>query len=233
MLRDKRNAPQPLSKSIKAQLAMYATAASAAGVALTAMSPLAEGKIVYKSANIQILPENGYALDFNRDGITDLGLSNTFFLTSFISYANLWAAGGGAGDQVLVSSRGCAAGLIPGQKVGPNGKFGGSHFAYDMAHFYSSNFRKRANVQTQCPWAIQKPRYLGVKFLIKGKTHYGWVRVKVTWQQFSGMTGYITGYAYETIPNKGIIANKKKGPLQSPEPSLGHLAKGALTRSLP
>jgi hypothetical protein len=48
-----------------------------------------------------------------------------------------------------------------------------------------------------------------VKFAIHGKTHYGWARIQ--WNGI-GSTEYITGYAYETIPNKPIIAGKTKGP---------------------
>jgi hypothetical protein len=42
----------------------------------------------------------------------------------------------------------------------------------------------------------------------------------------------LTGYAYETIPNKPIIAGKTKGPdVFTVQPgSLGHLARGASSR---
>jgi len=68
--------------------------------------------------------------------------------------------------------------------------------------------------------------YLGLKFDdLKGKTHYGWARVEVP---ISG--GYwLTGYAYETVPNKPIITGKTKGPdVITVEPAtLGRLARGA------
>jgi hypothetical protein len=55
--------------------------------------------------------------------------------------------------------------------------------------------------------------YIGLRFVINGKTHYGWAR-------FSGIRhhdsdkglkvwGDVTGYAYETIPNKPVIADRK------------------------
>ena len=37
----------------------------------------------------------------------------------------------------------------------------------------------------------------------------------------------LTGYAYETIPNRAIIAGKTKGPDVIEPASLGHLAAGA------
>jgi hypothetical protein len=57
------------------------------------------------------------------------------------------------------------------------------------------------------PWLHVKQAYLGLKFVIKGKTHFGWARVKLSVPKFSGpMTATLTGYAYETIPGKAIIA---------------------------
>ena len=43
------------------------------------------------------------------------------------------------------------------------------------------------------------------------------------------LSGLLTGYAYETIPNKPIIAGKTKGPdvVTISPASLGHLAAGA------
>jgi len=86
-------------------------------------------------------------------------------------------------------------------------------------------------------WLHVKLAYLGVKFLIKGKTHFGWARVKVDTQQ-KPFAATLTGYAYETIPGKPIIAGATKGPddaeptaalsSHTPEPAtLGALALGA------
>jgi len=55
-----------------------------------------------------------------------------------------------------------------------------------------------------------KDRYLGLKFYIRGEVHFGWARVTVT-TTGKTFTATLTGYAYETIPNKSIIAGKTKG----------------------
>jgi hypothetical protein len=47
--------------------------------------------------------------------------------------------------------------------------------------------------------------------MISGKVHFGWARVTVT-TSGKTFTATRTGYAYETIPNKSIIAGKTKGP---------------------
>lgn len=77
-------------------------------------------------------------------------------------------------------------------------------------------------------------RFLGVKFLIDGETHYGWVRMKVT----PHTNVEIESYAYETVADKPICARevlpcpapdggKETGQNLSNGPSLGMLALGA------
>jgi len=88
-------------------------------------------------------------------------------------------------------------------------------------------------------------RYLGLKFLINGEVHYGWARLRVSVKVKYEINWTLTGYAYETIPNKPIITGKTHGKadveydpgpgasLTSPIPdkpqpaSLGALALGA------
>jgi hypothetical protein len=81
--------------------------------------------------------------------------------------------------------------------------------------------------------------YLGLKFTVKGKIHYGWARLTVQVLGRAFIKATLTGYAYETIPNKAIIAGRTNGSndnsvdpvvLAAPTPqpaSLGMLALGA------
>ena len=58
-------------------------------------------------------------------------------------------------------------------------------------------------------------RYLGLKFVTDGEVHYGWARLSVTLgheRQDNDVSGTLTGYAYETIPDKPIIAGQITGP---------------------
>lgn len=72
------------------------------------------------------------------------------------------------------------------------------------------------------PWVYVQNRYLGLKFFINGKVHYGWARLNV---QGVAKT-FLTGYAYETIPNKPIIAGKTHGEDEDEPATLGRLAAG-------
>ena len=73
-----------------------------------------------------------------------------------------------------------------------------------------------------------KNRYLGFKFQIKGKIHYGWARLNVTGSGLGTIVATMTGYAYETIPNKAIVAGRTKGTEDNVDEfgTLGDLALG-------
>jgi len=77
-------------------------------------------------------------------------------------------------------------------------------------------------------WPGVKNRYLGLQFVIKGNKHFGWARLSVSSAPYDAT---VTGYAYETIPNKAIVAGKTHGKdvITVEPPTLGHLARGAAT----
>jgi hypothetical protein len=79
------------------------------------------------------------------------------------------------------------------------------------------------NTRGYGPWAAATKRYLGLKFVIQGQIHFGWARLNVK-AQAGGVVAVLTGYAYETIPNKPIITGKTKGPddsnIETPNASL-------------
>jgi hypothetical protein len=78
------------------------------------------------------------------------------------------------------------------------------------------------------PWNNVTNKYLGLKFYIKGKPHYGWARLNVN-HKSGFQQAILTGYAYETTPNKPIIAGKTKGRdvITVQSDSLGRLARGS------
>jgi hypothetical protein len=85
------------------------------------------------------------------------------------------------------------------------------------------------------PWAGKgkgvRDRYLGLKFVISGEVHYGWAGLSVTLEhqrQFDDVSGTLTGYACETVPDKPTIAGETTGPdvITVPPETLGGLALG-------
>ncbi|HXM22470.1 MAG TPA: hypothetical protein VN948_14535 [Terriglobales bacterium] len=208
-----------LSQSLQRRLNTYAFAASAAGVSMLALAQPSQAKVVYTKAH-QVIGQNGvYNLDLNHDGTVDFLIQewdNGAFSSSNALLAD--AALGNAVRGSKVGFRYLAAALQRGAPIGPKRRFitGGNNgeVMVSITHFttggtsYINGF-----------WANVRNRYLGLKFKIDGKTHYGWARLSVQLQQFH-VTATLTGYAYETIPNKEISAGQTDsgadGSLASP-----------------
>jgi hypothetical protein len=228
-----RKTPVNLSESISRQLNMYAIAAGAAGVGILALAQPAEAKIVYTPANIRI-PHNGVIyLDLNHDGISDFSAwSYSQNVRTFTAFTILGVQPQNRNNEIWgMQSVGIwwAAALRKNVQIGSNSAFKQASYLY-MAYVG----REHGHLSGHGPWIGNKRTYLGLKFKIDGKTHYGWARFHVLAPRTSPVTARLivatlTGYAYETIPGKAIIAGKTKGPdVTTVDPaSLGHLAAGA------
>jgi hypothetical protein len=245
-----------LGPELEKVLSAYASAAIAAGVSLLAITGPAEAKIVYTPADVTI-PMNGpLALDLNHDGITDFVLSNVFFpATTYpsASFASLNVSPGagslnefwGRGVTVGSGRNRFASALKAGLPVGAN-KFyfhkSPKGLMADLAVAYVPAVRPATPncssdtggcySNTMGQWMYTKNRYLGLQFTISGQVHYGWARIAVRRTAVNGsnsITAVLTGYAYETIPNKPIITGKTKGPdvITLKAATLGRLAQGA------
>jgi|HubBroStandDraft_6_1064221.scaffolds.fasta_scaffold01558_2 hypothetical protein len=253
---DSRNArPRvTLDWRLEKSLSAYASAALAAGVGLLAMTGSAEAKIVYTAAhtNIPVNNKSAVPLDLNHDGIADFSFQNLEYLGGSGSIA-LDLAVGCAVRRVTSTSSTCKyqSNMVWGQGV-VSGRFASAlpaDFTVGANKAYFQQAQKRRSSYVRGPvasmagfqgtlsstttggqWMHTRRRYLGFRFIIDGEIHYGWARVNVNLTNAGrGITATLTGYAYETIPNKPIITGKTKGPdVITPEPaSLGQLAQGA------
>jgi len=206
--------PSNLSESLHHRLNAYALAASATGVGLLALAQPAEGKIVYTRAHEAVF--NDFTLDLNHDGIGDF---------VFRMYTTNEGSGGYievrpyTSINLIWGSKHDASALKSGVKIRSNQKLQKSNsLMYGFNCFsggctYAGFWRKVQN------------RYLGFEFSIKGKAHYGWARLT----ESAPRKLTLTGYAYETIPNKPIITGKTKGPdvIRLEPARIGRLARGA------
>ena len=210
-----------LPEPIRRQLNMYALAASAAGVGVLALSQASEAKIVYTKTHQVIKLGQHYDLDLNHDGIADFTLSNSYYPPEFFVYVLPRRAGGIVGQTYFHR----AYAFLAGVTIGPGWPFHGGKMAVSDPNGVSDWYGY---------WVNARNRYLGLKLEIKGKNyykpHYGWARLDVKLMPYHGFTATLTGYAYETIPNKPIITGKTKGQdvLTMPDSAatLGHLALG-------
>jgi hypothetical protein len=202
--------PCLLSDSIYRQLNGYALAATAAGMGMLASTQTAEAKVIYTKTHLVIAGAEHYYLDLNHDKITDFTLVN-FWSSSCVDGCGQAVslkppAGNSAIGYVLQRSFTwhVASALKKGSPIGPKG-----HFQAGTCQLVIG--RSSNGDSGYGPWFNVTNRYLGLKFKINGKTHYGWARLTVT-GTFGSMVATMTGYAYETIPNKAIIAGATKGP---------------------
>jgi hypothetical protein len=195
-----------LNGSTHRRLDAYALAAGAAGVGMLALAQPSGAKIVYTPAHRIIGPGSSYKLDLSHDGITDFTLRDLHHTTGTVVSGGLSAvpAAGNGVEGTLTRSRPWAYALKRGAVVGPRRPFKAKRMVSirieDSTHYsYGS-------------WLNVSNRYLGVRFKIAGKVHYGWARLSVAADQHAHVTATLTGYAYETIPNKAITAGQTKGP---------------------
>jgi hypothetical protein len=228
--------PSKLSKILDQHLNMYSLAAGMAGLGGLALASPAEAKIVYTPAHVTLLRGHSVLLDLNNDGINDFNLSNFYSSITHESLAAVFPYNN-KGNALLKGPVGCGANIAgpaalkAGARIGAVRRFDAS--ANCMA-FVPGHSTTGAAVGSFGSWRGVAHRYLGVQFQINGKTHYGWVRLNVTRAPF---VVTLTGYAYETVPKRAIIAGKTKdlsresvvSSSSQPMPgTLGVLALGAL-----
>jgi len=221
--------PSQLSESLHKRLSANTLAASAAGVSLLALAHPADAKIVYTPANLNI-PPGAVPLDLNHDGVADFSLvysghtgttSNGAFFERSLRATPVVSRNGVRGYRNFASA------LPAGVRIGPKGHFLPSASGTMALYYLRDHSTGKTSRFYHGPWANNgkgvKKRYLGLKFMIHGQVHFGWARLNVA-MKGSKIRGTLTGYAYETIPNKPIIAGKTRG---KNEATLGQLAQGA------
>jgi len=211
------------------QLNAYALAAAAAGVGILALAQRSEAEIIYTPTHKVIGDDSTYRLDFASHGTTNLTIQNNYSRrcttqegSCFFSQ-KLFATMTGR-NQVVYNVFGASA-MKPGMRIGPERAFQGGKEGMARLGSWSRTSTATGN------WINVKNRYLGVRFSIKGKIHYGWARLSVRVQLPLAITATLTGYAYETIPNKPILAGQTNESVIAPQldrgaGTLGRLALG-------
>ncbi len=226
-----------ISDSLNRQLNTYALVASAAGVSVLALAGASEAKVVYTETHQVTRAGVPLYIDLNHDGINDFVLRTMFYVGSSGLEVGLDPSGyrknAVAGKRFSHSGYffSAASALPAGARIGPKRKFPVRHpfMAVEVFNGRSSQYSDLG------PWVGKgkgvRDRYLGLKFVVHGKIPYGWARLSVTLghhRQYDDVSATLTGYAYETVPNKPIIAGQITGPdviTVQPE-TLGELARG-------
>jgi hypothetical protein len=228
-----------ISDSLNRQLNTYAQVASAAGVSVLALAGASEAKVVYTETYQVTHTGSPLYIDLDHDGINDVLLRTTFYVGSSGLEIGLDASGYRNTDNVVAGRRFSRSGyflsgasaLPAGARIGPKGNFS-VRFPFMAVELFNGVGSQDSDLGA---WAGEgkgvKDRYLGLKFDVRGEVHYGWARLSVTLghhRQFDDVSGTLTGYAYETVPNKPIIAGRITGPdvIAVQPDTLGGLALG-------
>ena len=194
---------------------VIARAASAAGVGLLLSAGPASARIVYTPA-YDIINHHGHSyisVDINHDGINDFQLGASYVSGhAFVLEVVALQAGNAIlgniqrvlGNYGTPATCGVASALPPGHRIGPGSRFGG----YDRMWNIGFAFRgSTPGTGLSCGyWYNAQGRFLGFEFTIQGQNHFGWARLNVTSGPGIVRIATLTGYAYETEPNKPIRA---------------------------
>ena len=227
-----------LGGTLEKNLLAYAAAASA-GLLLAARP--ADAEIIYTPSNIPMaVARRNLGPAFTQ---FDLNNDRTRDFTFAMSYTSLYNSstlrhkfylkvvpaqvGNGAVQGMKTT---LAAALSQGDKIGPQQKFGANGLYMALSEFDAFGSRKSGT------WQNVEYAYVGLKFVITGEIHYGWARIKFPYPGTfdPGPLGFpsIYGYAYESTPNRAIVAGQTSGSAQetstaSTPASLSVLAAGA------
>jgi hypothetical protein len=215
-----------LSDPLHHRLNAYALAASAAGVAVLAGALPAEAKVIYTAVNVQIAPHHHFLIDLNHDGIADFVLTNNVFQSIDIGGRTLLAkplvpSNAVAGFKGVVFTY-YASAFKAGATIGPSQQFSGKILAATGTEYgYIGQ------------WQNVTDAYLGLKFFIGGKEHFGWARLTVS-SGTGTISARLTGFAYETEVGKAIVAGSTSGAadaeVMGSEPAIGEHTKGAVAQ---
>ncbi len=239
------SAKKASSNSLDRQVGLYCVAAAVAGVSMLALAEPAQAEVVVTKKTIPIPLATDGMLQPVKISMANNGINNfVFSMYTAGTYRHLLIGGSALSDQ-LVAVGGFdvyAAALRRGARIGPSNPTSGSFYYFGIGEI-SNSFSNSKFFQGS--WGGNpRNRYLGVRFPINGQMHYGWIRLTVTTNpkpHTPFMSATITGYAYETVPNKAILAGTAESPSASPSagaqlpktlrnqvgPSLGMLACGS------
>jgi hypothetical protein len=228
-----------LNVKLNKGLVAYVAAASAAGVGMLAWTQPAGAEVVYTPTTLEIGAGQGPVnLDLNNDGVVDFYLSN-FDYGCFHNTCgfDLNVAPAQEGNAIWAMRDGrflVATPAFEGVVIAPE-----RNFKTELIYLDFFQWRYGYPTESYGWWGKGKPfagPYLGLKFGIEGEVHYGWARLKVKADRSGNtltITATLTGYAYETVPNRPIITGMTHVTLDPDEIHMNPAALEGSTTSRP
>ena len=196
------------------QTASVPPAPVAASVAHTTQRVSPDG-IVYTPANVHI-KNSTYNLDLNNDGTTDFVIEeiNDYFGPSCMRQENLHGYLGlsGDGSNGFQVNNTYVAKLTGGSPIGPEESFTtGLGTMENVTLTFSPEGRGCSeSYVAEGNWHPYAPvGYLGLAFVVGGKTYYGWAAITSGSPKLGWLSPTLTGYAYQTTAGKSINAGQR------------------------
>ena len=187
-----------LSPSLQRDLAAYALVAGAAGVAWLALAPPAEAQIVYTPTHVLLTKDGHMSIDLNNDGVTDVTIREILCASGEPTSINSLQAYPGSGAGFALGD-GWIKAMSEGSIIGGQDSFDSGPAPMYAVSIYGAYYFGS--------WAHAGSKYLGIRFVIGSDLHYGWARIRATYEEHNHrIAALLTGYAYESKPNEPIRA---------------------------
>ncbi len=219
----RRQRPSLLDEVLEQRMLLYALAAGATLAATSACAPSAQAKVVFTPSNVTLAQNQSLSIDLANDGTVNFTLANRLSPGRFRRQGMQRPPGSNAwGDSMYVS--GATASDVELEQ--PPVENSQQLAAFESgARIGSDRPRKQEGLMAEFfsyygtfvfgPFANVKQRYLGVRFLINGNVHYGWIGFRSITDNFmGGVSATLLGWAYETEPDTPILAGM---PVMPPE----------------
>ena len=178
--------------------------------ALLPLQALAQGTIVYVNPPDFLIQQDDtlHSFDLNGDGTFDIGFRNVSDELDAVPTGN---------NQVSATAKpppevGGPAVPIPfGAQVNSSTPWQGRYsapFVSDSGPLLASN---RGSLVAYGPFA-GLDGYLGIRFYIGANLHYGWIRLNLNNGYPAQAIGFITEWAYNSVPGQSIAAGAVPEP---------------------
>lgn len=200
-----------LSTRLEQQLHFYAVAASAAGVALLACVAPADARIICGQPGLLLQGNETFPVNPAKQQYAPFNLAQTWTYRKSCDATTCWTSlwnrafftPNTAGANAMLASNSFPAALSPGAEIGPSGRFGKGK-SYGLLFTYGNIGSGTAN-HHKGNFDFGTNGYVGYKFSIAGKDHFGWARLDAELSQKKTTTKLQT-FGYETVPGRGLRA---------------------------
>jgi len=173
---------------------------------LLAFTP-AQARIVYTQTNQTFTGNVSWNIDVDNNGVADVMITQDLYSDGGCLGANAHVDNA-RGVGLLTNGQGWTSALDAGTSIGPNEIFDSSESLLgDTYHCIGNPFGHDDGF-----WINYGTLFLGLELTKAGKVHYGWAQFSVSIVNWYGgrhrMQSILTGYAYQTIAGKAILAGQ-------------------------